>query len=967
MKVGAEAVKIGEAAKVAKSLKFEKVASKALQLEKSFGEGNALVKQVKNLTGTVEELGKLGKDGKVVLKDLAEVKHVSELKNLTKAEEDILKAKGYVDQEGKVLDAFHNDLVAAKGVQFAPKTVAGQIAKGIVPSAEKAIQAVGKVLGSKFVKNTATAAMLGTGATSLYGIGKDMAEAPEGSGLFGSLAYTKPSDFKGALMAGSLAHGLAQNALTAKALERQATKTMTEDISTFKIGDEEVNVKGLFSKPKEIPKVGKIGAKHMDARNESKANEFKQQIAKAYEQTHGKALSEEQIKNINIDDIKIAKGETKGGYILGQNVSAESGNPYRDIRDYKRAERALETNKARPFSGLPTRSKFAVEKGVAPESGQVFKPLTEHATASPSISKEALAKATRLSKEELQALQEVQGIKQSFRSERKALLESQQGISKRTKIYKNAQKKIDELNRKLKTSNWSEKYKQALNEINNPSEFAEGGILKYQTPAQTLQLGALDPTSLKIKAKNKEHLNWNPLSGTAGIFDAKGQYTQDFLNRRKLITPEWFKANQAELQKRIAASGSTFQLNNIDQLLKGTSDYKPGILHDIVMGTIQPMKAEFTNPQENPVVEQPKPEVKPEIKPEPAPSAPTLPTTSTSGDIVAKGNPKPWNWSGVAKYLPDATDISNALMYASTVNTNSQVGDAQRRAVADSMYTVPYMPNQYMRIDSPYTLQGEKQAAALESKAAGVAGDVSDIDKSMAARLTGAAQASAIRDKAHMADQQRTDQMKAQQQQLNAKVAEANTKILGQNRALASQAFSKTHLINANEDLAQNAAFTNFVTAAARNLPAKQYKQNQTALYKAYTNPEYTGASEAYAKLNTDEGQAKYKTQYNADVKNLGYAKPWEESTHYKQWQDDVTKTKSRVETLYKPIQNLMIAQQFQQQLLKSGGSLSKQDKIDIQRDKAESVRELKELEMSFKAIMHNNEMLQKSLIRVFK
>jgi len=39
------------------------------------------------------------------------------------------------------------------------------------------------------------------------------------------------------------------------------------------------------------------------------------------------------------------------------------------------------------------------------------------------------------------------------------------------------------------------------------SLFKKGGILKYQNPAQTLQLGDLDETKMDYKAKNKDYLN----------------------------------------------------------------------------------------------------------------------------------------------------------------------------------------------------------------------------------------------------------------------------------------------------------------------------------------------------------------------------------------------------------------------------------------------------------------------------
>jgi len=90
---------------------------------------------------------------------------------------------------------------------------------------------------------------------------------------------------------------------------------------------------------------------------------------------------------------------------------------------------------------------------------------------------------------------------------------------------------------------------------------------------------------------------------TVGVFNPDGTYTNSFLEKRKLITPEWFNANKAELQRRITASGSNYKLNNIDQMLKGTSDFKPGILHDLVL-TSFPDQSVTT------------PTVTPEIRPE---------------------------------------------------------------------------------------------------------------------------------------------------------------------------------------------------------------------------------------------------------------------------------------------------------------------------------------------------------------
>ena len=54
-------------------------------------------------------------------------------------------------------------------------------------------------------------------------------------------------------------------------------------------------------------------------------------------------------------------------------------------------------------------------------------------------------------------------------------------------------------------------------------------------------------------------------------------------------------------------------------------------------------------------------------------------------------------------------------------------------------------------------------------------------------------------------------------------------------------------------------------------------------------------------------------------------------------------------------------------QFRKKGGTLSKEDRIELEERKAALKRSEKNTERIFKTILHNNEMLQKSLIKLFK
>lgn len=51
----------------------------------------------------------------------------------------------------------------------------------------------------------------------------------------------------------------------------------------------------------------------------------------------------------------------------------------------------------------------------------------------------------------------------------------------------------------------------------------------------------------------------------------------------------------------------------------------------------------------------------------------------------------------------------------------------------------------------------------------------------------------------------------------------------------------------------------------------------------------------------------------------------------------------------------------------KKGGSLSKQDKIDIENIKNENKKSIEEVRLLYKTILANHKLMQDSLIKVFK
>lgn len=500
----------------------------------------------------------------------------------------------------------------------------------------------------------------------------------------------------------------------------------------------------------------------------------------------------------------------------------------------------------------------------------------------------------------------------------------------------------------------------------------KGGIIKAENGIDLKKYTIVGGNKLDLSHKpiNEGNLFYGNIdkSGNDWRFDKSGKYTNEYLSAVEAITPEEFEEMKPLIQEAVTKSGSSFKLENLDQFKKLATDYKPGVIHDLSIVKRPTMPLIEGKPQGLPVAKINTPQI--DIS-----KLTGIPTTSTPGSTTTTGkkvdpNPKSkFNWRGL---MPDATDIANIAMFANTWAGNRKAGNEQRRAIAESMYSIPYLNQQYIRIDSPYALLGQKQAANVRTRARNIAKSTSDIDKSLAVRLEGEDKAGVIVDKANAMDKQRFDQLRSQQLGANAKVNAANTEILGKNRALAAGAFKGIHLVNANETMAQTTNLNNLITATSKNIPMKEYKQNQRVLFETYDNPKFKKAAEQVQIAQGEEGKKSYYDRWKENydkTKLAGVAKEWADSDEYKEWQENVKQKQDYLKTFTDNIARIQMAQSLQLPLLglKSGGTLSKSEKLEIEREKSEYRRRLKETELAYKAIMHNNEMLQKALIKVFK
>jgi hypothetical protein len=148
-------------------------------------------------------------------------------------------------------------------------------------------------------------------------------------------------------------------------------------------------------------------------------------------------------------------------------------------------------------------------------------------------------------------------------------------------------------------------------------------------------------------------------------------------------------------------------------------------------------------------------------------------------------------------------------MYLNTIATNMKVGRSEGQAIAAGLFQKPYEKHQYIRDASTNKLLAEKQAANIRSQARNIAKSSSDLDKGTAVQLQGITQGQDIIAKGQAADQAQSSAVRAAQMESDARVDITNTKTLGQNRELASEAFKNIHLVNVDQKIAQNTASNN--------------------------------------------------------------------------------------------------------------------------------------------------------------
>ena len=390
-------------------------------------------------------------------------------------------------------------------------------------------------------------------------------------------------------------------------------------------------------------------------------------------------------------------------------------------------------------------------------------------------------------------------------------------------------------------------------------------------------------------------------------------------------------------------------------------------------------------------VEKPTTEVKPKVNNKPKPKKKvTKPKSkkvkknleggilkfgSGSGNIKVpkKGDKSEDNFFKTLAKQVDVTDIANIAMAANTLSANKKAAESQKKAALAGIVTLPTAKHEHLRTSTPMTLQAEKQAAQVRSQAQRIGSSTSDINRALGISLQGNKQANEIVEKGRAFDIQANAKLAEQQRASDARTNAYNLEVQGRNKAAIANAIKSLHLVDSNKAIAQNAAINNLITAWEKNLPRKDYLNTSKEIAQLTSNPEFQKLREEHSKLISEETQQAERAAYEKEQKRLWGSKtdtPWEKSISYQLYKNKIKKSEEAMKPFMDQLQQKQMTLSLATNRLylrKSGGSLSKQDRIDLEREKARLRNAQKDIELTYKAILHNNELMQKALIKIFK
>lgn len=440
------------------------------------------------------------------------------------------------------------------------------------------------------------------------------------------------------------------------------------------------------------------------------------------------------------------------------------------------------------------------------------------------------------------------------------------------------------------------------------------------------------------------------------------KYDKGYIDYVFGLDQKWFDAHKEEINK---VTGG-YPVENLQQLQFLGTDGKYGAIHKYLDYNYQNNDAGNYKT------------VVPTAVPAPtAPTASTVPTitpvtpvngpySTTENDSIKDDSSdiKKRKWP---KLNIDKNDIYNLTAFLSANAATNRAIALQKKAAYAGIYSLPYMSRQYFRQTAPNQMFFNKQAAGVMGMSGRMANSTSDFDKGANILFTGQARGQEYSEKGQALDLDIKNRTIQQQMDSDQKVDQFNTQVYGKNKAIVADASSKMFTYDAAGIVAKNQNFQNYLAQLNRSDQIKRNEEKYKNYYDLATDPNITGVYDKMNKLNE---------QYQLDMDNWNKAQEntplsrkvlWEDTNEAKKYKEDMKILKLKLEGNQRLLYNSSLALQMPGNVAnyKSGGSLN--EKKELSRYQHELSRSDKELEIFYKVILKNNELMYKSLSRIFK
>lgn len=486
-------------------------------------------------------------------------------------------------------------------------------------------------------------------------------------------------------------------------------------------------------------------------------------------------------------------------------------------------------------------------------------------------------------------------------------------------------------------------YKRVKEILEGNIKYKKGGILKFQKPAGALPHPGSAYMSVnffpkpKVKRKisssgmspyNNLPTPWSPISTEMNPIPYIATDPAEIAHKEaiaKLKSVDWAKMVEKETTPTVSTKAVTGEW-------VGPEEFKPGT------NTTEEYIKSFW------------------------PTSTTTGTSTGSKGNFAIANQRP-KWGQKLTF----EDVANTIMYLNTLRANTKSAQAQKRALAESMTNTPMLSRTYVRVNSPYSPAYEKYAAKLNSTGKNLQESVADLDKGFGARLSAVAQANELREKGIQADTQSIQQGIERQIGLNADTDAKNVGIRTQNILRNADAASKMHLVDANLPIANNNAFNNYVAALHKTRESEELRGRYKNMFDAITDPKMRDIQTQRIDLveKMKQGKIDWEKQ-KSDPLHTGAKEDigtWEESDSYKALKSEEERLSKIMEDYKYKMFVAQTAAQFP--IMKKGGSLEEKEYLLKLRHK--QARDLIEEKEFYKRILANNEIMRKSLLKIFK